>query len=301
MPDARAFWVVGRGAGAVLRTGDADPTVSRALASEWAAAQAAGSTDPAGLFGPVRYGSQWFFAAQAPVELPPAGPASAGARAFAYEPLDVLQLRAGFRQLARAGYDFELYQDARHAGDRRVLLSSRAVALEAPVTGEIHAPGSAAAPPAYLALAVRPRTGWYPAGPLIADIVVLALVAWLLGFGAYDLTHDVGHARRALATARRRLRAANARLAAEIEQHEGLQRNLEHARYHDPNTGLPNRRYFMSQVDRALRDLRGRRRRRLAVILIEIDRFTLINDTLGHTAADELLLQVGQRFDKVLE
>src|SRR5437763_139871 len=53
--------------------------------------------------------------------------------------------------------------------------------------------------------------------------------------------------------------------------------------------------------DRALRELRNRRRQRIAIVLIDIDRFTLINDTLGHTAGDELMLQVAQRFAKALE
>jgi diguanylate cyclase (GGDEF)-like protein len=155
--------------------------------------------------------------------------------------------------------------------------------------------------PPYLELAIRPRAGWYPIAPLAADIAVLALLAWALAFGTYDLAYSVGHARRALATARNRLSLVSARLTAEIEQHDALQKNLEHARYHDPSTGLPNRRYFMSQVDRALRDLHARRRQSVAIALIEIDRFSLINDTLGHTAGDDLVLQVVQRFARVLE
>lgn len=299
VPGRNAFWMAGMGV--VLRTGDADPAVSRALAGEWAAAQAGGRT-AAGLFGPVRYGSQWFVAAQAPIELPPVSSTTAGARAFAYEALDGLLLRAGFGRLVREGYDFELFQDAENSREPRMFLRSRAAPLDEPVTGAIHPPGAAAlSPPTYLELAIRPHPGWYPIAPLAADLAVLALVAWVLAFGAYELAYSARHARRALATARGRLRAVNARLAAEIEQHDALQKNLEHARYHDPSTGLPNRRYFMSQLDRALRDLQARRRRRLGIILIEIDRFTLINDTLGHTAGDDLLLQAAQRFAKVLE
>src|SRR5205807_2561811 len=94
----------------------------------------------------------------------------------------------------------------------------------------------------------------------------------------------------------KRLHAVNERLFNEMEQHQALQKSLEHARYHDPFTGLPNRRYLMDQLDRALREVRTRRRRRIAVVLIEIDRFKLINDTLGHTAGDELMLQAAQRF-----
>lgn len=298
-PSRSAFWI--GGTGALLRTGDTDPAISRALAAEWAAAQSDGSTG-AGLFGPVRYGSQWLVAAQTPLELPRASAATAGARAFAYEALDTLLLRAGFPRLVREGYDFELSQNAPGLHDPRMFLRSRAASLPDPVTGPIHPPGSAAPlAPAYLQLAIRPHSGWYPIGPLAADIALLALLAWALAFGAYDLTDGVRHAKRALATARGRVRVVNARLAAEIEQHDALQRNLEHARYHDPATGLPNRRYFMSQVDRALRDLHARRRQGLAIILIEIDRFTLINDTLGHTAGDDLMLQVAQRFAGVLE
>jgi diguanylate cyclase (GGDEF)-like protein len=276
--------------GAAGRIADADPAVSRALAGEWAWAQPSGRT-AGGLFGPVRYGSQWFVAAHA---------ANAGASAFAYEALDRLLSRAGIGRLVRAGYDFELFQDAENSRPTRIFERSGAAALDQPATGVIHAPGAAAAP-AYLELAIRPHTGWYPLAPLAADVAVLALVAWALAFGAYDLGCSVRRARRALAMARGQLHDVNARLAAEVEQHDALQRSLEHARYHDPSTGLPNRRYFMSQLDRALRDLYARRRRRIGIILIEIDRFALINDTLGHTAGDDLLLQSAQRFAKVLE
>ena len=297
-PGRNAFWI--SGTGALLRSGDVDPAVSRALANEWAGAQH-GAAPAAGLVDPVRYGSQWFVAAQVPVGLPSAGVATAGARAFAYEALDRLLERAGFGQLAREGYDFELFQAAPGSPARRMFLQSRATALAEPVTGAIHPAGTATSALPYLELAVSPHGGWYPTGPLAADIVVLALLAWALAFGAYDLAYGVRRAKHTLAIARSRLSVVNARLSAEIEQHDALQRNLEHARYHDPSTGLPNRRYFMSQVDRALRDLHARRRQQLAIVLIEVDRFSLINDTLGHTAGDDLVLQVAQRFARVLQ
>ena len=299
LPSRNAFWISGQGV--VLRTGDADPAVSRALASEWAAAQR-GAAATAGLFGPVRYGSQWFVAAHAPVGLRQADPTTADARAFAYVALDTLVLAAGFQRLVGDGYDYALVQDVPTSREPRVFLRSRAAVLDEPVRGAVYPPGAAAPrPPAFLQLAIRPHAGWYPIGPLAAEIAVLVVLAWGLAFIAYDLAHSVRHAKRALAMARGRLSVVNARLTAEIEQHDTLQKNLEHARYHDPSTGLPNRRYFMSQVDRALRDLHAQRRQRLAIILIEIDRFSLINDTLGHTAGDDLVLQVAQRFAKVLE
>src|SRR5205807_2617292 len=100
--------------------------------------------------------------------------------------------------------------------------------------------------------------------------------------GAHELTASVRRTQGALAQVRKRLHAVNERLFNEMEQHQALQKSLEHARYHDPFTGLPNRRYLMDQLDRALREVRTRRRQRIAVVLIEIDRFKLINDTLGH-------------------
>jgi diguanylate cyclase (GGDEF)-like protein len=61
--------------------------------------------------------------------------------------------------------------------------------------------------------------------------------------------------------------------------------------------GLPNRRYFMDQLDRTLRQARARHGR-IGVYLIDIDRFALVNETLGHTAGDELMVQAGRRFHK---
>src|SRR5579859_2908252 len=296
-PARHAFWLTG--SGSLLRVGDPDPGTARALASEWLAAPLA-ERAAAGFLGPVRYGSQWLLAAQLPVEMSGASAATGGARAFAYETLEALLVRADFGRLVREGYDFELFAAARDGG-RRMLLRSRAAALEAPVLGAVQPAAAAQDAPAYLRLAIRPRTGWYPRGPIVADVALLALITWALAFGVYDLAYSVRHARRALATARGRLRTVNARLSAEIEQHDALQRNLEHARYHDASTGLPNRRYFMGQLDRSLRDLHARRRQRLGILLIEIDRFALINDTLGHTAGDDLMLQAAQRFARALE
>jgi diguanylate cyclase (GGDEF)-like protein len=63
---------------------------------------------------------------------------------------------------------------------------------------------------------------------------------------------------------------------------------------HDALTGLPNRVLFNQSLDRALA-LAKRHERRLAVLFIDLDRFKLINDTLGHDAGDTLLMEVAQR------
>jgi diguanylate cyclase (GGDEF)-like protein len=86
-------------------------------------------------------------------------------------------------------------------------------------------------------------------------------------------------------------------LAREMQQRLSVQETFEHARFHDAFTGLPNRRSFMDQLDRALRDLRTRRRQRIAVLLVGVSRFKVISDMLGHTAGDELMVQAARDFE----
>ncbi|MFA8440024.1 diguanylate cyclase domain-containing protein [Pueribacillus sp. YX66] len=64
--------------------------------------------------------------------------------------------------------------------------------------------------------------------------------------------------------------------------------------YHDPLTELPNRRYFESQLKKAINEA-DERKKMLAVLFIDLDGFKQVNDTLGHSAGDKLLQQIANR------
>jgi len=72
----------------------------------------------------------------------------------------------------------------------------------------------------------------------------------------------------------------------------------EHQALHDPLTGLPNRELFRRAAEDAL--ARGRRGVPGALVLIDLDHFKEVNDTLGHPAGDELLKVLGRRLSESL-
>jgi diguanylate cyclase (GGDEF)-like protein len=69
---------------------------------------------------------------------------------------------------------------------------------------------------------------------------------------------------------------------------------LERQAFHDPVTGLPNRQLFFDRLRLAVLQAE-RDGTRLAVVLVDLDRFKVINDSLGHTRGEELLRAVAQR------
>ena len=80
----------------------------------------------------------------------------------------------------------------------------------------------------------------------------------------------------------------------DISERTTLEAELRHQASHDSLTGLANRVLFRDRVHDALNQ-RFQLNRTVAVLVIDIDDFKLVNDTFGHAAGDELLVQVGRR------
>lgn len=78
-----------------------------------------------------------------------------------------------------------------------------------------------------------------------------------------------------------------------------LASQLEHQAYHDTLTGLSNRITFDDHLRLAI-DQAKRHEQRLAVMFLDLDRFKVINDTLGHAVGDKLLIEVAKRLSACL-
>lgn len=91
--------------------------------------------------------------------------------------------------------------------------------------------------------------------------------------------------------AQSRLRAGEAKIA--------YAESVEYLAYHDGLTALPNRSLFSKLLSQSIREA-DRYDRQLAVLFLDLDRFKQVNDTLGHDAGDQLLMEVAQRLEACL-
>jgi diguanylate cyclase (GGDEF)-like protein len=70
--------------------------------------------------------------------------------------------------------------------------------------------------------------------------------------------------------------------------------NMQQLAFHDPLTGLPNRRLFLNLLDQAI-NYATKNQQSFALMFIDLDRFKSVNDTLGHACGDKLLVAVAER------
>jgi diguanylate cyclase (GGDEF)-like protein/PAS domain S-box-containing protein len=81
----------------------------------------------------------------------------------------------------------------------------------------------------------------------------------------------------------------------DISERKRAEQQLEHSLFHDPLTGLPNRRMFLDRLKDSFTRSRQDGGRPYTLLLVNIDHFKVFNESLGAAAGDHILLEVGRR------
>ncbi len=86
-------------------------------------------------------------------------------------------------------------------------------------------------------------------------------------------------------------------LTRDITERRRAEEQLLHDAFHDSLTGLPNRALFIDHLKMAVNHCRRRKGYLFAVLFIDLDRFKIVNDSLGHIVGDELLVAISRRLE----
>lgn len=128
----------------------------------------------------------------------------------------------------------------------------------------------------------------FMSGTIGEDVAVAAMKA-----GANDYIMK-GNLKRLVPAVERELREADVR-----KERKRVEETIQHMAYYDPLTDLPNRTLFHDRLQQAIFTAQ-RENKSVALLLIDLDRFKEINDTLGHYCGDLVLQQMGPRLRGVL-
>ncbi|MEO8034234.1 MAG: diguanylate cyclase, partial [Acidobacteriota bacterium] len=91
-----------------------------------------------------------------------------------------------------------------------------------------------------------------------------------------------------------------ASIGIDVTEQRRAEKQLLHDAFHDALTGLPNRALFLDRVSSSLSRTRRDRAHCFAVLLLDIDRFKVVNDSLGHVVGDQLLASIAARLTRAL-
>ncbi len=88
--------------------------------------------------------------------------------------------------------------------------------------------------------------------------------------------------------------------AKDVTERKQTESQLRHQACHDALTGLPNRVLFIDRVDHAIKRAKRQKDYLFAVLFLDLDRFKVVNDSLGHIIGDQLLIAIARRLEACL-
>lgn len=120
-----------------------------------------------------------------------------------------------------------------------------------------------------------------------------------IALGKHVLVCELKRAEKEISQLNDELKKVNQSLMKEISERKKIEKQLRHQAHHDPLTGLPNR-LLLFELLRQSFAFEDRHNSMLALMLLDLDNFKFINDTMGHTAGDVLLKKVGKRLQQCM-
>jgi len=86
----------------------------------------------------------------------------------------------------------------------------------------------------------------------------------------------------------------------DVTERKRAEQQMLHDAFHDALTGLPNRALFLDRLQRAMERSKRYEKEDFAVLFLDLDRFKVVNDSLGHQIGDQLLIALSERLSNLL-
>lgn len=211
-----------------------------------------------------------------------------------YARIDDLTRLAEVDQLRDAGYNYRLSWLEPVTARKITFIRSSEVELISPRSVVIELPGSR------WLLELTPREGWTSRPDVLRSASIAFIVALLAALFVNDILRRPEVLEREVETRTRKLVEANRRIVTEVEHRVHAEELAKHEATHDNLTGLPNRAYLIDKLGRSLERAQRVPTFRFAVLFLDLDRFTSLNDSFGNHAGDQLLRDVAARLEGCL-